>query len=226
MGALPLSTGGTTIVGAAGTAGATIYGIEATKAAYAAAQAGNTQEALHWGADAALSFGFAGEGVSQTYQSGAQWYQNLSAPKTPSSLGDLQSTIDTYAIRANRVAWDKGLSGPEAGNYVDRYMSKAIGQLDSRLVQSGSDFRAFTQYGMDVNGNILLGNNRPSGSLFLDAVITDANQTTVFSGWDARFQSTPYPRWNTAVENANYVQRFQIQEGFVREISVEGSKPQ
>lgn len=146
-------------------------------------------------------------------------------PSLPRTLQGLQNRVDTYADRAQLKAFDKGLSGVEAGNYADRYFNKAVNQLDRRLVQAGSDYRVFSQYGRDVYGVPLDSYNRPNGSLFLDAAVTNRAETTAFSGWDTRFQSTPYPRWNTNTQNAAYVNRFQIQEGFVREISVEARRP-
>lgn len=139
--------------------------------------------------------------------------------------GGSQSRIDVYAHRANQAAWDRGLSGLEAGAYVDRYLGKAVSQLDNRLVEAGSEYRAISQYGRNARGVELAPYNRPAGSKFLDVALTNESRTTVYSGWDVRFQSTPYPRWNSAADNAAYINRFQIQEGFVREIGVAGRRP-
>jgi len=144
---------------------------------------------------------------------------------TRHTLQRLQTRIGTYGRRAELAAWKKGLSGTEAGGYADRYLSKAVYQLDSRLRDAGSQYRVFAQHGRSATGRPVAPFNRPAGSLFLDAALTNRAETTVFSGWDIRFQSTPYPRWNTAADNAAYVNRFQIQEGFVREISVEARRP-
>jgi hypothetical protein len=97
--------------------------------------------------------------------------------------------------------------------------------VEVRELQTGMKL-LLAQYGRAANGDELLDPfTRPPGSLFLDGVITNQNRTVVYSGWDIRFQSTPYGRWNTAAENTAYVARFGIQEGFVREISVEARRP-
>ncbi len=150
----------------------------------------------------------------------ASAYDNL-----PLTLAGLQNRIDIYAWRAERAAWNQRLSGTEAGNYADRYLSRAVSRLNRRLEAVQSEYRAYTQYGRSSLGRELFGNNRPAGSLFLDAVLTNVDRTRVYSGWDIRFQSTPYPRWNKAATNADYVRRFRIEDGFVREISVEARRP-
>ncbi len=145
--------------------------------------------------------------------------------KLPKTLEPLRERIDYFAYRAQKAAFDRGLSGTAAGLYADRYFRRAIQQLSQRLDEAGVDFEVIWEYGRNARGVDLLPYHRPKGSMFLDAALTSRNRSRVFSGWDTRFQSTPYPRWNTAAENAAYVRRFQIEEGFVREISVEGRKP-
>lgn len=143
----------------------------------------------------------------------------------PSSLEGLRTRIDIYARRAELRALEKGLSGTEAGRFADRYLSKATYQLNRRLESGGSQYRALSQYGRDALGFEYFGNNRPAGTRFLDVALTNTDRSVVYSGWDARFQSTPYARWNTNAANAEYVRYFNIQEGFVREISVEAARP-
>ena len=143
----------------------------------------------------------------------------------PGTLGGLQARIDTYARRAELRAWEKGLSGTRAGKYADRYLSKATYQLNRRLEQSGSKYRVLSEYGRDVFGQEFFGNSRPANTRFLDVALTNTDRTIVYSGWDARFQSTPYPSWNTNRTNSDYVLFFDIQEGFVREIGVEAARP-
>jgi hypothetical protein len=127
--------------------------------------------------------------------------------------------------RAELRAWEKGLSGTNAGKYADRYLSKAVNQLNRQLQESGSRYRVLSEYGRDAFGQEFFGNNRPAGTRVLDIALTNTGRSVVYSGWDARFQSTPYARWNTNATNAEYVRYFDIQEGFVREISLVAARP-
>ena len=72
----------------------------------------------------------------------------------PSTFEGLRSRIDTYGQRALLRAFDNGLEGAEAGAYVDRYVGKAISQLNRGLENSGADFRRHApEYGRDAFGN-------------------------------------------------------------------------
>lgn len=136
------------------------------------------------------------------------------------ALESLRGLIDNYAERALLRAWDKGLSGSTAGNFADRYFAKALSQLNSRLAREGSMFRVAAQAGRDALGRVLPPGARPRNSRWLDGVLTNVNGNVVYSGWDIRFQSTPYPSWNSQATNRAYVRLFRIVEGVVREISV------
>jgi len=143
----------------------------------------------------------------------------------PTTLEGLQSRIATYGQRAIARAWEKGLYGAEAGFYADRYLSKAVSQLNRGLERSGSQYRAYSQYGRNARGNEFWGMNRPLGTRFLDAVITNPQRTIVYSGWDISFHSQARPVWNSLADNQDYLRLFGIREGFVREIGIASSRP-
>ncbi len=171
---------------------------------------GNVRGGLY-GANIGSFVGGIGQGVHARY---SKW-----------SLGGLRGRIDEYGRRALRRAFDKGLSGLEAGRYADRYLSKAVYGLNRRLQQSGSAYRVYSQYGRNALGQEFWGMNRPAGTRFLDVALTNVDRSVVYSGWDITFHGTTRARWNPAVVNADYLQFFGIEEGFVREIATEATRP-
>ena len=94
--------------------------------------------------------------------------QRMVNSATLKNLGWLRLKVDHFGWRAQQRAWMKGLSGPEAGNYADRYFGKAMYKLNRQLVNAGSEYRAFGQFGRDAFGTPLPPFDRPKGSLFLD----------------------------------------------------------
>ena len=122
-------------------------------------------------------------------------------------------------------AWNKGLRGTKAGRYADRYFSKAVSGLNRGLERAGSPFRTHTQYGRNAYGKEFYGMHRPAGTRFLDAAITNADRSVVYSGWDITFHGTARATWNSAATNTDYINFFNIREGFVREIATELTRP-
>jgi len=86
-------------------------------------------------------------------------------PRVPASLEALRGRVDYYGWRANRFAWERGLGGDGAGRLVDRYVAKAVFQLNRELVSANSPYRVYSQYGRDVFGREHFGwNHHPAQS--------------------------------------------------------------
>jgi len=136
------------------------------------------------------------------------------------TLQDVQSQVDLQAQRAIQAAQRKGLSGGGAGNFADRLFNRYNRFLERELKSSGSDFGVQVQPSRD-----LLGNEVPYGSLGsrrLDVTIFDRASKDVYSGYDV---TVSLRRWNPRATNVDYVTRFRIGEGYVREFNPRGPRP-
>jgi hypothetical protein len=136
------------------------------------------------------------------------------------TLQDVQSQVDLQGQRAIQAAQRRGLSGAQGGNFADRLFNRYNRFLERELNSTGSDFGVQVQPSRD-----LLGNEVPYGSLGsrrLDATIIDRVSRDVHSGYDITMSLR---RWNPRATNVDYVTRFRIGEGYIREFNPNGPRP-
>ena len=136
------------------------------------------------------------------------------------SLASVQSRMDANAQTTIKQAMANGATGRIAGNQADRLFNAANKAFNEELIQNGSQYRILVQPSRDINGEVA--NYGELGSRRLDATITDVSGKTTYSGYDITVSPK---RWNSDIINKQYIGRFKIDEGKVREFNPFGQRP-
>ncbi|MBI1929585.1 hypothetical protein HYR99_35730 [Candidatus Poribacteria bacterium] len=137
------------------------------------------------------------------------------------TLAEVESQVLKNARNALASAQRRGLRGAQGGRFADAQFNRLNAAFNQRLSQEKSPYRLQIQPARNIMGQVVPArqNGRyTAGSLRLDVILVDS-QGNVLQGYDMTLSRS---KWNSQKINQDYVRRFGIQEGYVREINPKG----